>query len=55
MQIKRLTKLKKVHTSFVSSDVEIFVEESASFEPELSQIVAAIVPEEDNSSRFQHL
>ncbi len=52
---EKRTKLKKVYASLVSSDVEIFVKESASFESELSQIVAAIVSEEDDSSRFQHL
>jgi hypothetical protein len=52
---ERRTKLEKVYASLVSSDVKIFVEESASFESELSQIVAAIVSEKDYSSRFQHL
>jgi len=49
------TQFKEIDTSFVSTNIEIVFQKSTCLESQLCEIMAAIIPEQYESTWFQHL
>lgn len=49
------TSFEKVDTCTVPTNVKVLLEHTALLDSKLSEIIPTIVPDEDHSSRFEHL
>jgi hypothetical protein len=52
---KYRTDMEEIHSSTISSNVKVFVQETTVSKSELGEVVPAIIPQKDEAIWFKHL